>query len=165
VVSDTHCLASPTLTTPSESPEKADQLIEKQFGQDVIDSLSVLEAIVPTFHPDLHPKFTQIFPMLELALRSQFAIIRQCAAKCFATVCDVMPDQALKYIVEHVIPLVPDPMSLANRQGAIELIYRESFMILVVGGFLHTCRGGTTAGHQGTPIRHFPCRANPWSDE
>ncbi|KAF5324890.1 hypothetical protein D9611_004580 [Ephemerocybe angulata] len=108
----------------SESPEKSDQLIEKQYGQDVIDSLSVLEAVVPTFHPDLHAKLTHIFPMLQVAMRSQFAIIRQCCCVCFATICDVMPDEALRYTVEHILPLVSDPMSLSNRQGAIELIYQ-----------------------------------------
>ncbi|KAJ2931331.1 hypothetical protein H1R20_g5658, partial [Candolleomyces eurysporus] len=107
-----------------ESPEKADQVIEKQFGQDVIDSLSVLDAVVPTLHQELHSKFAEIFPMLEFAMRSQFAIIRQCACKCFATICDVMPDEALRYLVERFLPLAADPMSLANRQGVMELIYQ-----------------------------------------
>ena len=49
----------------------------------MIDSFSVLEAIVPTFHESLWPKFKEIFPMIILALRSRFAIIRQAAAKCF----------------------------------------------------------------------------------
>jgi len=98
--------------------------MEKQFGQDVIDSLSVLEAVVPALHPDLWPKVAETFPMLLLALRSKFAIIRQSAAKCFAKICDVMTSEAMRFVIEQVVPLIADPLVLANRQGATELIYR-----------------------------------------
>jgi len=114
-----------SLTTIIESPEQSDQLIDKQFGQDVIDSLSVLEAVVPTLHPKLYSKFIDIFPMLEFAMRSQFAIIRQCTSRCFATICDIMPDEALKFVVDRILPLVADPVNLTNRQGAMEVLYRE----------------------------------------
>lgn len=107
----------------SGSPEQSDVLIEKQYGQDVIDSLSVLEAIAPTFHQDLYPKLVETFPMLDLALRSRLAIIRQSAARCFATICDVMTLDAMRYVVEHLVPLLGDPLALTNRQGATELIY------------------------------------------
>ncbi|TFK42701.1 SNF2 superfamily chromatin remodeling protein [Crucibulum laeve] len=107
----------------SDSVEKSDALIEKQCGQDVIDSLSVLEAVAPTFHGDLLPKLSQTFPMMHLALRSRFAIIRQSAARCFATICDVMTADAMKYVIEHIIPLLGDPIIMTNRQGATELIY------------------------------------------
>jgi TATA-binding protein-associated factor len=63
--------------------------------------------------------------MLDLALRSRFAIIRQSAARCFATICDVMTLEAMRYVVEHLVPLLGDPLVLANRQGATELIYRS----------------------------------------
>ncbi|KZT70176.1 SNF2 superfamily chromatin remodeling protein [Daedalea quercina L-15889] len=103
--------------------EKMDKQIEKQFGQDVIDSFSVLEAIVPTFHESLWPKFTEIFPIIILALRSRFAIIRQAAAKCFATMCDTMTMDAMRAVIETVIPYLGDDLKLSNRQGATELIY------------------------------------------
>ncbi|KAG5646696.1 hypothetical protein DXG03_002686 [Asterophora parasitica] len=106
-----------------DSPKQSDLLIEKQFGQDVIDSLSVLEAVVPTFHQDLWPTLRDTFPMLDLALRSRFAIIRQSSARCFATICDVMTSEAMRYVIEHLVPLLADPLVLANRQGATELIY------------------------------------------
>ncbi|TFK76566.1 SNF2 superfamily chromatin remodeling protein [Pluteus cervinus] len=103
--------------------KECDTLIERQFGQDVIDSLSVLEAVVPSFHEKLWPKLTEIFPMLHLALQSRFAIVRQCGAKCFATVCGVMTPQAMRYVIEEVVPSLGDPLLLASRQGATELIY------------------------------------------
>ncbi|KAL4259712.1 TATA-binding protein-associated factor Mot1 [Pleurotus pulmonarius] len=107
----------------SDSPDTSDALIEKQYGQDVIDSLSVLEAVVPALHEDLWPKLVEIYPMVAIALRSRFAIMRQCAARCFATVCDVMTADAMQYVVETILPLLGDPLILSNRQGATELIY------------------------------------------
>ncbi|KAJ7118732.1 SNF2 chromatin remodeling protein [Mycena epipterygia] len=102
---------------------ESDDRIQKQFGQDVIDSLSVLEAVVPTFHPDLWPKLAETFPMMHLALTSRFAIIRQSAARCFATLCDVMTSEAMRYVIENIVPLLGDALVLANRQGATELMY------------------------------------------
>ncbi|KAJ7684613.1 SNF2 superfamily chromatin remodeling protein [Mycena polygramma] len=106
-----------------DSPAESDDRIQKQFGQDVIDSLSVLEAVVPTFHPDLWPKLAETFPMMHIALTSRFAIIRQSAARCFATLCDVMTSEAMRYVIENIVPLLGDPLVLANRQGATELMY------------------------------------------
>jgi TATA-binding protein-associated factor len=96
----------------------------KQFGQDVIDSLSVLEAVVPALHADLWPKIIELLPRLLIALRSKYAIIRQSAARCLATVCDVITMDGMKFVIENAIPLLGDPLSLPNRQGAAELIYR-----------------------------------------
>ncbi|KAL4065257.1 hypothetical protein J3A83DRAFT_4375778 [Scleroderma citrinum] len=107
----------------AESPQDADALMEKQYGQDVIDSLSVLEAAVPTLHSDLWPKVAELFPPMAIALRSRYAIIRQCAARCFATVCDVMTSDSMRFVIENIIPLIGDAVVLSNRQGATEAIY------------------------------------------
>lgn len=121
-----HC-TDPKVTTDHtiDTPQESDILIEKQYGQDVIDSLSVLEVVIPTFHENLWPKLCEIFPLIDLALQSRFAIVRQAAARCFATVCDLMTPEAMRHVIEKVIPLVQDPLVLTNRQGATELIYRE----------------------------------------
>jgi TATA-binding protein-associated factor len=103
--------------------EETDNEIEKSYGQDIIDSLSVLEATVPTFDENLWPKLIEIFPIILLALRSRFAIIRQAAAKCVSTVCDVITVESMHFVIDQVIPLLSDPLSLHNRQGATELIY------------------------------------------
>jgi TATA-binding protein-associated factor len=102
-----------------------DEMIAKQYGQDVIDSLSVLEAVVPTLHEELWSKLTEIFPMLALALQSKYAIIRQSASKCFATICDIMTSESMHFVIEKLIPFLGDALSLTNRQGAVELIYRK----------------------------------------
>ena len=111
----------------SDSVEKMDEQIEKRFGQDVIDSLSVLEAVIPTFDTELSQKFIELFPHVALALRSRFAIVRQSAARCFATVCDALTGDAMRYVIETVVPYLGDAAVLANRQGAIELIYRKRY--------------------------------------
>lgn len=109
----------------SDSASKMDNHIEKQHGQNVIDSLSVLDAVVPTFHEELWPKFYELFPMIGLALHSRFAIIRQCAAKCFATICDVMTAASMRYVIETVVPFLGDTLNLCYRQGSTELVYRK----------------------------------------
>ena len=59
------------------------------------------------------------------ALRSRFAIIRQCAARCFATICDVITVAAMRFVIEKMVPYLGDAPNITNRQGATELIYRE----------------------------------------
>jgi TATA-binding protein-associated factor len=100
--------------------------MDKQYGQDVIDSLSVLEAVAPTLNPELWPKLAELFPAMATALRSKYAIIRQTAARCFATVCEVMTAEAMRFVIERLVPLISDAVVLSNRQGAIEAIHRES---------------------------------------
>ncbi|KAI1784054.1 SNF2 chromatin remodeling protein [Ganoderma leucocontextum] len=88
----------------TDSISKMDEQIEKREGQDVIDSLSVLEAVVPTFHADLSHHFVELFPHVILALRSRFAIVRQSAARCFSTICDVLTGDAMRYVIERLCP-------------------------------------------------------------
>jgi TATA-binding protein-associated factor len=109
-----------------DSPNAADDLIDRQHGQDVIDSLSVLEAVVPTLHQELWPKIRELFPMIAMALRSHFAIIRQSAARCFAAICDVMTMDAMRFVVETILPFLGDTLINANRQGATELVFSTS---------------------------------------
>lgn len=98
--------------------------MEKRYGQDVIDSLSVLEAVSPALDPTLWPKIAELFPAIAIALRSKFAIIRQTAARCFATICEVMTVEAMRFVIEQLIPLIGDAVVLSNRQGSAEAIYR-----------------------------------------
>lgn len=103
--------------------------MEKEQGQNVIDSLSVLKVTASTLHCGLWYRLEELLPKLTLALRSRFAIIRQCTARCFATICGVITVQAMRHVIEHVVPLLGDSHSTTNRQGAIELIYREPYFL------------------------------------
>lgn len=60
-----------------------------------------------------------------MATRSKFAVVRYSVARCFAALCDVVPTEGLRYVVEGVIPVLGDPLNLNNRRGAIELISRK----------------------------------------
>ncbi|KAI0320174.1 SNF2 superfamily chromatin remodeling protein [Amylostereum chailletii] len=106
-----------------ESSQKIDKLIEDKFGQDIIDSLSVLEAVIPTLHADLWPQVKDLFPLFGMALRSRFAVIRQCVSRCFAAICDVMTVDAMRFVIDQVLPFLGDVENLANREGAMELVY------------------------------------------
>jgi TATA-binding protein-associated factor len=106
-----------------DTPDAADELISRRHGQDVIDSLSVLEAVVPTLHQELWPKIRELFPLFAMALRSRFAIIRQSAARSFAAICDVMTVDAMHFVIETVLPLLGDTLINSNRQGATELVF------------------------------------------
>jgi len=109
-----------------DTPDSADDLINRQHGQDVIDSLSVLEAVVPTLHHELWPKIRELFPMIAMALRSRFAIIRQSAARCFAAICDVMTVDAMRFVIERILQFLGDTLVNPNRQGATELVFSMS---------------------------------------
>ena len=110
----------------TDSAREGDKAMEKGLGQDVIDSLSVLRVTASTLHDALKPRLVDLLPKLTLALRSRYAIVRQCTARSFATICDVITTQAMKCIIEHVIPHIADSRHTTSRQGAVELIYRKS---------------------------------------
>ncbi|KAL1694700.1 hypothetical protein GGG16DRAFT_87332 [Schizophyllum commune] len=109
----------------ASSPEESDKFLsaDANAGQNVIDTLSVLEAVIPALHEELWPRLTQLFPMILLALQSKYAIIRQIAARSFATVCAVLTTEAMRFVIERVVPLLGDALSLTNRQGSMELLY------------------------------------------
>lgn len=105
--------------------------------------------------------------MVNLALRSRYAIIRQSAARCFATICDVMTVEAMRYTVEHIVPLLGDALTLANRQGAIELIHRLYHFSFHCVVYLLTslCRHSPEARYQSSPVYYILDKARSWADE
>ncbi|GJJ12235.1 hypothetical protein Clacol_006476 [Clathrus columnatus] len=106
------------------SEQADDQMIDDhQKGQDVIDNLVILDAIVPTFHEKLRSSLSEIFNHLLCAIRSRFAVIRQLAAQALATICDVSIVDTMRFVIDNVLPMLGDPLILTNRQGAIESIY------------------------------------------
>ncbi|KAL8703397.1 MAG: hypothetical protein Q9201_003426 [Fulgogasparrea decipioides] len=93
-----------------------------ELGQEVIDGLSILRALMPALDVSLHPFVEDMMPLIIKALRSALSVFRYAAAKCFATICSIMGTQAMITLVEEVLPLCGsvDPQP---RQGATELIY------------------------------------------
>ena len=121
------CMFAPL---PSPSSDVSDTNIpesicdpESTLGQDMIDALSVIRALLPCVHPSLHAEFLPIFQLILKILKLKFSVLRYSAAKCFATICSVMPIEGITFLVENILPAVPNAIDLYVRQGAIECIY------------------------------------------
>jgi TATA-binding protein-associated factor len=93
------------------------------FGQKIVDGLSALKALVPRFHENLYPVVEKFMPLITKALRTNLAVLRYAAAKCFATICSVMPVAGITMLVEQVLPKISNPLDVHCRQGAIECVY------------------------------------------
>jgi len=93
------------------------------FGQEVVDALSTLRALVGSFHPSVRDFVKELLPLIAKALQSKLYVLRYAAAKCFATICSVMPVQGVTMLVESVLPTISDGGNVHARQGAIECIY------------------------------------------
>lgn len=94
----------------------------EELGQEVVDGLSILRALTPSIHPDLHWFVLEMMPLVVKALRSTLSVFRYIAAKCFATICSVIRIPGMTMLVESVLPSI-NSIFLCPRQGAIELIY------------------------------------------
>ncbi|PKS10347.1 hypothetical protein jhhlp_002098 [Lomentospora prolificans] len=103
---------------------------ESIFGQDVIDSLSIIRTMAPTLDPAIHPFLMQMVPYVTKALHSELSVFRYMAAKCMATLCSVLTVECMTVLVEKVLPSINNPLDLHYRQGAIEAIYH---LIAVMG--------------------------------
>lgn len=99
-------------------------------GQEVVDAMSTLRALAATLDPALHSWVLDLLPYVAKALQSKLAVLRYIAAKCFATVANVIPVQGFTMLVEKVLPTINNAHEVGYRQGAIECIYH---LIQVMG--------------------------------
>ncbi|KAJ5818637.1 hypothetical protein N7474_004228 [Penicillium riverlandense] len=123
----------PNLATLIERPLKdaltADELPsditnpENELGQEVVDGLSTLRALLPKFDPALYPRVIGLMPVIARALQCRLSVIRYAAAKCFATVCSVITVEGMTMLVEKVLPTINNALDVHHRQGAVECIY------------------------------------------
>ena len=96
---------------------------ENELGQEVIDGFSILRALTPKLHEDLLSFVDEMMPLILVALRCTHSVFRYAAAKCFATICSVLPVRGMTMLVEKVLPTINNPLDLHCRQGAIECVY------------------------------------------
>ncbi|KAB8208211.1 protein of unknown function DUF3535 [Aspergillus parasiticus SU-1] len=96
---------------------------DNELGQEVVDGLSTLRALLPKFHPGLHPWVVSLMPLIAKALQCRLSVIRYAAAKCFATVCSVITVEGMTMLVEKVLPTISNGLDVHHRQGAVECIY------------------------------------------
>jgi TATA-binding protein-associated factor len=93
------------------------------FGQEVVDGLSILRALISKLHPDVRGFVKDLLSPIAKALRSRLYVLRYAAAKCFATICSVMSVEGITMLVESVLPCTNNGSDVHSRQGAIECIY------------------------------------------
>ena len=92
-------------------------------GQELVDTLSTLKTISPMLDSGLHSWVLTMMPLVAKAMRSRLSVVRYVAAKCFATICSVMPAEAMTTLVEQVLPNISNPLDLSDRQGITECVY------------------------------------------
>ncbi|KAI7526269.1 SNF2 family DNA-dependent ATPase domain-containing protein, partial [Hortaea werneckii] len=103
---------------------------DNTFGQEVVDGMSTLRALVGTLDASLHPWVLDLLPQIAKALQSKLSVLRYIAAKCFASVCSVITVQGFTMLVEQVLPPINNAHEVVQRQGAIECVYH---LIQVMG--------------------------------
>ncbi|EMD90510.1 hypothetical protein COCC4DRAFT_19988 [Bipolaris maydis ATCC 48331] len=108
-------------TEPSLPPQIFNE--DGVFGQEVVDGLSTLRALVGKLHPSVRSFVKELLPLIARALQSKLYVLRYAAAKCFATICSVMSVEGITMLVESVLPTISDGGNVHARQGAIECIY------------------------------------------
>ncbi|KAJ6119556.1 hypothetical protein N7523_003836 [Penicillium sp. IBT 18751x] len=96
---------------------------ENELGQEVVDGLSTLRALLPKFDPGLYSWVVGLMPIIAKALQCRLSVIRYAAAKCFATICSVITVDGMTMLVEKVLPTINHQLDVHHRQGAIECIY------------------------------------------
>ncbi|KAI6782191.1 helicase-like protein [Emericellopsis cladophorae] len=103
---------------------------EQSFGQEIVDAMSVIRMMTPTFDVALHPFVMRMMPLVIKALHSELSVFRYMAAKCLATICSVITIEGMTALVEKVLPSISNPTDLHFRQGVTEAIYH---LISVMG--------------------------------
>jgi TATA-binding protein-associated factor len=96
---------------------------ENELGQEVVDGLSTLRALLPKFDPGLYSWVIGLMPLISKALQCRLSVVRYAAAKCFATICSVINVDGMTMLVEKVLPTINNALDVHHRQGAIECIY------------------------------------------
>ena len=118
-----------TIETPLHQVFSADISVEideseegKKLGQEVVDSFSILRALVPAMHTDLKASIIDLIPFATNALRHPLSVVRYAAAKCLATICNTLRIEGMTMLVQDVLPHIGSDDTHC-RQGVIELIY------------------------------------------
>ncbi|RCI04336.1 TATA-binding protein-associated factor mot1 [Rhizopus stolonifer] len=109
----------------STSSEQSDNLITTDFqlGQDVIDSLAILNMIIPYLSKGLWDHIIHIVPHICKALQSCYAVIRHVSARCLAAIANVITTETMQIIVDKILPQLGNTLNAYHRQGASELVY------------------------------------------
>lgn len=70
-----------------------------------------------------------MLPFIIKTVKCQYQVIRSMAARCFASIANVITMPCMKLIIDQVMPLLGDSKNLIYRQGAVELVYRMFYYL------------------------------------
>jgi TATA-binding protein-associated factor len=105
----------------SETPE---------LGQAALDTLATLREMLPTLHSSLRRRFDEKFlKSLTATLGSEFSVIRQAAAKCFAVFCDVETERGMLFAIKNLVRYHHNENQYV-RLGGVEFTFRRSLFRL-----------------------------------
>ena len=91
-------------------------------GQALVDCLTSISILAPELDGTLQSRLIELFPSVISSLSSSYTVMRNSAAKCLATLCNVMPEEGMRRVVDSVVPLIGDAKRTVSRQGAVEAI-------------------------------------------
>lgn len=116
------CMINPLIALREPLPESITSP-ESTVGQEIVDGMSIIRALVPRIHTDLLDVLVDYYQLIGTALRSSFSVLRYAAAKSLAAICSVMKVKGMTYLVEHVLPMFNNGLDMRCRQGAVECVY------------------------------------------
>lgn len=102
----------------------SEEIIKDELkGQSIIDALGVLRAILPKLSSLVFPEVVDCLQRLLSGLKSNLSVFRYSSAKCFATICSVLPSKAIPFLVRFILPMLNNGGEFRERQGAVEAVY------------------------------------------
>ncbi|KAG7192301.1 TATA-binding protein-associated factor mot1 [Scheffersomyces spartinae] len=107
--------------------ESVEELVNDPLkGQSIVDALGVIRALLAKLNSLLYPQLIDQLTSLLPGFKSDFSVLRYSTAKCFATICSVMPTKSFTFLVKYILPMLSNAGAIKERQGAIESIYHLS---------------------------------------
>ncbi|KAI1306108.1 TATA-binding protein-associated factor mot1 [Mortierella claussenii] len=116
------CMSSPLLSAFALGPIAEPTDLSADEWHDIIDALEIIRTLVPSLNVKLYPSIEELLPHIATALLSPFTVVRHAAAKCLATICNVMTVPGMHLVIERIIPYLGDTANVIRRQGAVEMV-------------------------------------------
>ncbi|KAL5034972.1 hypothetical protein BDV3_004461 [Batrachochytrium dendrobatidis] len=91
--------------------------------QPLLDSMHILSVIVKYTHVAVNQQLLKLAIPVSHCLRASLSLCRYLAAKCIASLCRVIGVEAIKVLLDKVLPFSNDLTNELNRQGAVECIH------------------------------------------
>ena len=95
----------------------------------LVDSFTVFSMIVGTVDATLHSTLLEMLPDVCQATRSSYGVIRYTAARALASMCNACTSESMLQVIQNVVSHIGDSSDVYNRQGSLESLHRELFIM------------------------------------